>query len=131
MTEYYAKLVVSFVPEYWGNTHEEFHTSSGSLYSYNRRFVNEFDRDKKLVVFTNDEDKALIFNNDNICTECMEVIRDVYNPFTIALWQYDANSGDRILLVVKYPNDHWTSNGRLCPSLMNMTLDEWHEQHKR
>lgn len=156
--KHYSKLVLSLVPEYCGCDEREIHSYWGAFYHQNRDFVMKFDRDDGSVEFTGDEDDAFLFTDDEMCTECMEILRDKYHAFTIAQWIYKGSPeiqvGNKLrgrseeltkLLYIKayeelknrtptvqfliYPNESYTDNGYLMPSLMNRTLDEWREQN--
>ena len=74
MKKKYSKLVLSLVPEYSSYDGKEIHGYYGAFYSQNRDFVMKFDRDEKSVEFTGDENDAFLFTDDDMCTECMEVL---------------------------------------------------------
>lgn len=156
MSKEYSKIALSLVPEY--NTDgDEIHTYWGAFHSCNRLFVMSFDPESKEIEFTGDEHDAAMFADDELCTECMEVLRDKYHAFTIALWEYKGSTELKIdnryrgiseeltnslfrqayeelrrrspfVQSVAYPNESWWRNGNLMPSLMNRTINEFYEK---
>ena len=114
---------------------------------------------EKEIGFTDKEDEGMFFTDDDLCTECMEVLRNKHHAFTIALWKYkgspeleidnryrgiSAELTERLFRqayeelrrrspfaqLVAYPNESWWRNGNLMPSLMNRTVKEfWVEKN--
>jgi len=92
-----------------------------------RNFVKGF-KDGKLIT-TREEDEAYQFFLDEQVDSCMSYILAHKNPWTVSIWNYEGNK--IVLESVHYPNEHWSINGNLQPSLMNKTLSQWHGGHYR
>jgi hypothetical protein len=134
-----SKLAVSLVPEYYSDGREA-HTYWGAFHPWNLRFVKSFDVKKQDIEFTTDENDALFFVDDGLCTECMEVLIEKYKAFTISIWHYGRPSKHLYGLsteielqseIVAYPNEHWWKNGNLMPSLMHRSIDEFYEEKEK
>jgi hypothetical protein len=129
-----SKLAISLVPEYYSDGRDA-HPCWGAFHSWNTRFVKSFDVKKQDIEFTTDENDALFFIDDDLCTECMEVLIEKYKAFTISIWHYD--EPDRFFPsgknseVVAYPNEHWWKNGNLMPSLMHRSVDKFYEEKEK
>jgi hypothetical protein len=84
-------------------------------------------KDGRIGTSLNKKD-AKHFTNDVECTKCMEQIVATKNPWTIAVWNYETNKyGEKKLTFegVHYPNEHWSRNNNLQPSLMYRSVSDF------
>ena len=88
-------------------------------------YVKSF-KDNKLIK-TRNEDEAYQFFSDKAADECMEYILSHEHPWTIANWEFKGNT--IICECVHYPNEYWSQNKCLQPSLMNKSVDDWMKEH--
>ena len=118
-------IAVKIIPEYV-NGHPW--RSCSIIYdTINTFFVKDF-KDGNLIT-TRDMIEAKHFTSDKECDCVMEYIVNNKNPFTMVVAEYKGNKITSIC--VHYPNEYWSINGGLQPSLMHKSVNEWHQEHDK
>jgi len=119
-------IVVKITPEYV-NGHP-WRSCTSMLYGdVNSVFVKDF-KDGELTN-TRNICEAKHFMSDKECDEVLEYIVNNKNPFAITIAEYKGNSITSSC--IHYPNEYWSINGGLQPSLMNKSVKEWHQEHDK
>ena len=114
-------IVFSMNPSYYSDGRQRH-----SYFCENDQWFVESFKDNNLKI-TRIEQNAYQFFSDKEVDECMKYILTHKYPWTIANWEFEGNK--IISECVHYPNEYWSQNKGLQPSLMNKSVDDWMKEH--
>ena len=109
----------------------DYHSDGSQRHDYfcenDRWFVESF-KDNNLKITRTEQDAHQFFSDKEV-DECMEYILSHKQPWTISIWEFKGNTA--VCECVHYPNEHWSQNKCLQPSLMNKSVDDWLKEHNK